>query len=84
MVTSPRKTGIGIGDDPRLERSLGLDKSAFRNLKTGDIVKPIGDHRCFVVTSNYGDHVTAVATVDMTNPSEWDLVMKAKMEGVKT
>jgi hypothetical protein len=27
------------------------------------------------VTGNYGDRVTAVRTVEMTNPDEWDLVI---------
>lgn len=44
----------------------------FRKLKRGDLVKHKHDRRTFVVTSNYGDRVTAVSSVDMTNPSEWD------------
>lgn len=47
---------------------------AFRKLKRGDLVKHKHDRRTFVVTSNYGGRVTAVSSVDMTNPSEWDLV----------
>lgn len=40
-------------------------------LQRGTIIKHVLDQRPFVVTANYGDRVTAVATVDVTNMSEW-------------
>lgn len=43
-------------------------------LKTGDIVRGKISHRTYVVTANYGTRVTAVATQDITNPSEWDVL----------
>lgn len=46
----------------------------FRTLKRGDVVKHKHDSRTFVVTANYGDRVTAVSSVDMTNPHEWEAV----------
>lgn len=49
----------------------------MKHLQRGDIVQPHGDSRTFVVTANYGGRVTAVASVDMTNPTEWELVLKA-------
>lgn len=48
----------------------------FKNLVRGDIVRSKLDHRTFVVTDNYGDRVIAVTSVDMTHPSEWDVVVK--------
>lgn len=42
-------------------------------LKTGDIIRGKISHRTFVVTANYGNHVTAVASQDVTNPAEWEV-----------
>jgi hypothetical protein len=49
----------------------------FKGLQEGDIVKNQASSKKYIVTANYGDRVTAVATVDMTHPDEWDLVLKA-------
>lgn len=46
----------------------------FVRLKVGDLIRHKSDHKAYVVSGNYGDRVTAVRTVDMTNPSEWALV----------
>jgi len=46
----------------------------MKNLKRGDIVKNDGSGNSYVVTANYGDRITAVRTVDITNPSEWQKV----------
>lgn len=49
----------------------------MKHLERGDIVKHALDSRTFIVTGNYGGRVTAVATVDITNPPEWEVVLKA-------
>ena len=49
----------------------------MKHLERGDIVKHALDPRTFIVTGNYGGRVTAVATVDITNPPEWEVVLKA-------
>ena len=54
-----------------------MSKEEFKNLQRGDMIKPWDDSRTFVVTANYGDRITAVTSVDMTNPTEWILVLKA-------
>lgn len=55
-----------------------MTRKQFKKLNVGDIVRePLGD-RGLVVTANYGSRVTAVRTFDLTNPEEWDLVLKAK------
>lgn len=48
----------------------------FKKLKRGDYVRHVSPiyYPTYVVMGNYGDHVTAVRTVDMTNPAEWVLV----------
>ena len=50
----------------------------LNNLQSGDIIrhKSFDSNRNFVVTANFNTHVTAVASVDMTNPIEWELVSK--------
>ncbi len=55
----------------------------LNQLKRGDIVKHKSGHRSYIVTSNYGDRVTAVDTVDITNSFEWvKLVEDNKTEGL--
>ena len=50
----------------------------FASLKVGDIVRGKSSHQAYVVTAHYGSRVTAVKTVDLTNPAEWDLVWQAE------
>jgi hypothetical protein len=47
---------------------------AFKLLKRGSIVRPVGGGQSYVVEANYGDRVTAVRTVELTNPDEWEIV----------
>jgi hypothetical protein len=54
-----------------------MDKEVFSKLDRGDIVKHISNAGTFVITSNYGKRITATTTVDITNPDEWELVLKA-------
>jgi len=46
----------------------------FKALQRGDIVRNVGASESYVVTGNYGGRITAVRSVDMTNPREWDLI----------
>lgn len=46
----------------------------LKELKTGDIIKHKSGDKSYVVTVNYGARVTAVTTVDVTNPVEWDVL----------
>lgn len=48
-----------------------MDHKEFESLEVGDIVRHAEGSDGYVVTGNYGDRVTAVRTVDLTNPSEW-------------
>jgi hypothetical protein len=60
-----------------------MDTNELKKLNTGDIVKSNWDGKTYIVTGNYGDRVTAVRTVDITNSSEWELVIKANYEEEK-
>lgn len=51
-----------------------MTEHQMRKLQVGDLVRDKLRGMTFVVTGNYGDRVTAVRTVDMTNPDEWELV----------
>ncbi len=55
----------------------------MKSLDVGDIIKHAGTgNSCYVVTGNYGGRVTAVKTVDVTNPSEWILRVKVEERSV--
>lgn len=49
----------------------------FLGLNCGDIVRHVLSGDSYVVTSNYGDRVTCCRTIDLTNPQEWRLALKA-------
>ena len=49
-----------------------MTKTQFKKLKPGDLVRHVlSGSTAYVVTANYGERVTAVRTMDLTNPSEW-------------
>lgn len=50
----------------------------LKELERGDIVRHLGDAGSFVVCDNFGKRVTAVRTADITNPSEWEVVVRKK------
>ena len=57
-----------------------MNDIVIHDLEHGDVIrhKRSSGINCgmFIVTANYGDRVTAVSTVDVTNPPEWELVSK--------
>ena len=50
-----------------------MNKRQMTKLHEGDAVRRFDDERSFLVTANFGGRVTIVRTVDITNPSEWDV-----------
>ena len=54
----------------------------MKDLKVGDIIirKVLVTDRLVVTANNNFDRVTAVRTVDIMNPSEWELVKSIKEE----
>jgi NMD protein affecting ribosome stability and mRNA decay len=49
-------------------------------LEPGDIVQHASGPRLFIVTAAFGTRATAVATVDLTNPIEWNIVARIQPE----
>lgn len=46
----------------------------IKDLRIGDIVRGKSNQISYVVTGNYGTHVTAVRSQDITNVSEWEVI----------
>jgi hypothetical protein len=44
------------------------------DLRVGDIIRGKASGDSYVVTAIYGDRATAVRTMDVTNPAEWERV----------
>jgi len=57
-----------------------MTKTEIDALAVGDIVAHISDGKAFIVTGNYGDRVTAVRTIDITNPTEWVIKNRANYQ----
>lgn len=56
-----------------------MTKEQFQALERGDILRNKSSKSSYVVDANYGNRVSAVKTVDITNPDEWELVQRAKV-----
>ena len=54
-----------------------MTRENFLSLSRGDIIKHKANPKTYVVDANHGQYITAVTTVDVTNPSEWELILKA-------
>lgn len=52
----------------------------FESLERGDVIRHKIGGDSFIVDANHGDRITAVRTIDVTNPVEWDIVRKVKNE----
>ena len=50
-----------------------MTSEEMRDLERGDIVRIKGSGISFVVDGNYDSHVIVVRTMEMTNPSEWEI-----------
>jgi hypothetical protein len=50
-------------------------------LREGDCIQSKLTGQTYLVTGNYGMHVTAVCTVDVTHASEWTLVSRVIHRG---
>ena len=59
-----------------------MTEDELKKLSVGDAIIHIGDlgHHPHIVTGNYGGRVTAVHSVDVTNPIEWVVVRKVKTD----
>lgn len=54
----------------------------LRTLREGDIVRNKATGNAYIVTGNYGTHVTAVRTIDITNLDEWEIIAKGAINSV--
>jgi hypothetical protein len=54
-----------------------MTEEELRQLQVGDIVRHASAGDAYIVTGNYGDHVTAVRSVDITNAIEWVYLSEA-------
>lgn len=48
--------------------------TSIKEFRRGMIVRHRNDNGSYVVINNYGNHATAVDTVDICNPSEWEIL----------
>ncbi len=46
----------------------------MKQLQPGELVRHVAGSENYVVTGNYGNRVTAVKIIDITNPAEWEHV----------
>ena len=46
----------------------------LRDLRRGNIVRHRTGGPTYVVNTNFGQRVTAVASIDITNPEEWEVL----------
>jgi hypothetical protein len=53
-----------------------MTNEEFHALREGDIVVGASSGLAYIITGNYGDHCTAVRSVDITHPDEWSLIQK--------
>ena len=54
-----------------------MTEDEFKNLTRGDIVRHKGLGDSWLIDMSYGNRKTAIRTVDLTNPDEWELISKA-------
>lgn len=54
-----------------------MTKEQFKKLSRGDIVRHKSGGASLLIDGDYGTRKTAIRTIDLINPSEWDLVFKA-------
>ena len=54
-----------------------MKRSEFLKLERGDIIVHKSDpSTSYMIDANYGSRITAVTTVDVTNPKEWAIRRK--------
>ena len=54
----------------------------FKNLRIGSIIRHKGSSKGYIITNDFGDRFTAVRTVEVSNPIEWDEINPNTGQGV--
>jgi hypothetical protein len=67
-----------IDDAERFRHQPGpaMTTEELHALRPGDVVAHRRDGQQFQVLGNFGGRVTAVALADVTNPNEWEVVVR--------
>ena len=60
-----------------------MTKQDLENLQPGDVVRHWATGRAYTVLASFGERATAVAVADVTNPDEWDVIVKAHPQRVE-
>jgi hypothetical protein len=60
-----------------------IQLKSIEELSYGDSVRHVNHEKgiltcIYIVTGNFGDRATAVDTVDITNPSEWEVLREVR------
>ncbi len=63
-------------DDPNSLHLKWDPIPTIQSLKHGDTIRHKTTGGLYMVHGNYGDRVTAVDTVDVTNTAEWEVLFK--------
>lgn len=50
----------------------------LQDIPEGSIIRHKAGEFVYIVTANYGNRLTAVRTVDVTNPSEWEILERGE------
>lgn len=69
--TTGKKILKNINDKASKERKRN---SFFEDIEIGKIIRSKLTGESYLITGNYGDRATAVRTIDITNPDEWEIV----------
>jgi len=58
-----------------------VTKNEFERLQPGQIIQNKKDNKwSFIVHQNFGERLTAVRTIEVRDPENWDIVTKIQME----
>lgn len=60
--------------------SVSSSELVLRDFQPGDIISHKSSLEGYIVTANYGSYAIAVRTQHISNPSEWNIVQKAKAQ----
>lgn len=60
-----------------------MTQEEMRNLGQGDVIRHKSGGDSLIVHANYGRFVIAVRTQHVSNPNEWEVVLKANQTPVE-
>lgn len=57
-----------------MSKSAKWEKLNIKSVKQGDLIRSKVNDISYIVYARYGDRITAVRTVDITNEDEWEVL----------